>query len=74
MGSSFTPQNTDNFHIPIRPACFVEIEFYFNKYDLEKTNEVRIFIYVIYLYIILNHMRDSYILHLCYSESSRRVL
>jgi hypothetical protein len=34
---------------------------------------VSIFIYVIYLYIILNHERDSYVLYLCYSEASRRV-
>jgi hypothetical protein len=32
-------------------------EFYSNNYNLDKTNSVNIFIYVIYLYVILNHIR-----------------
>jgi hypothetical protein len=46
------------------PVCFVGIEFHFNNYNLDKINEVHIFIYVIYLYIILNHMREIVIYYI----------
>jgi hypothetical protein len=45
------------------PVCLVGIEFHFNNYNLDK-KKVHIFKYVIYLYIILNHMREIVIYYI----------
>jgi hypothetical protein len=57
------------------PFVSLELNSILNNYNLDKTNWVNIFIYLrnVFLFYPKSYQIDSYTLHLCYRETSRRV-